>query len=151
MRITLITTGGTIDGLDSDNGVLRTKSAAAEWLKKQPGIQIEEIAICNKDSTDVNSSDREEIISAIQQSDRFVLITHGTFTITDKAILRVGAWKPFGERNSDAEHQMAFALKLFLENPTPGVFIAMDDQLWDPDKAEKYEIENGKFRLRSIA
>jgi hypothetical protein len=43
MKITLITTGGTIDGADSDKGSLRTSSDAALWLSKQKEIKYEVI------------------------------------------------------------------------------------------------------------
>jgi hypothetical protein len=44
---------------------------------------------------------------------------------------------------------MEFALRV-LRGGRPGVWIAMDERLWDPDLTEKIEVEPGRFRLSDI-
>ena len=68
---------------------------------------------------------------------------------TAKTVLLVGAWIPFGEPGSDAPEQMGFALET-LRAGVPGVYIAMDRRLWDPQAAVKKEILPGEFRLVPI-
>jgi L-asparaginase len=84
IEITLITTGGTIDGADSDKGSLRHSSDAAKWLEKQPGVRVVHVPVVNKDSRLLSGDDREKIVEAVYNSpsDR-VLVTHGTFTMRD--------------------------------------------------------------------
>lgn len=163
-RISIITTGGTIDGADSDKKTSRAQSDAVEWLSAQPSIQIKHIPLMNKDSRLITDKDRQNIVqTALQDENNLIIITHGTFTICqtgralkkhlkslEKTILLVGAWVPFGEPNSDAEQQMSFALSI-LKSPRIGVFIAMDNHLWDPDTTEKKEIAPGVYRLETIA
>lgn len=160
MRISLFTTGGTIDGTDSERGTAREISEAASWLLAQPGVTASVRSIFNKDSREITESDRELLLSQVLRcSDSRILITHGTFTIaqtgrflkaalgsTYKTILLVGAWIPFGEPSSDAPNQMKFALSR-LEAGVSGVHIAMDGRLWDPDMTEKHEITPGIYRL----
>lgn len=42
---------------------------------------------------------------------------------------------------------MAFALDI-LKSPQVGVFIAMDNRLWDPDTTEKKEITPDRYQLQ---
>lgn len=162
MKIEIITTGGTIDGADSDKGTVRYSSDAAKWLNEQPDIVSIHTPLLNKDSRLLTDDDRDKIIQAALTSEAdCVLVTHGTFTIcmTGKAIKRsahqhklsktiilVGSWSPFGEPNSDAPSQMKFALQS-LKNCTSGVFIAMDNELWNPDTTEKVEVAQGIYKL----
>jgi L-asparaginase len=163
VEIALFTTGGTIDGADSDRGTVRPESDAAKWLSLQPNVEVLSQPLFNKDSREITDADRAKIVSSIAAccSDA-VIVTHGTFTIaqsartlkralgeTEKTILFVGAWKPFGEPESDAPTQMEFALQV-LRSGRPGVWIAMDERLWDPDLTEKIEVESGRFKLSDI-
>jgi len=163
LELALFTTGGTIDGADSDRGLSRPESDAARWLTSQPDLKISATAILNKDSRQITSADRTSIVEAILKSpSRAILVTHGTFTIADtaralktafgdtkKTVLLVGAWVPFGGENSDAPSQMEFALKT-LHTGAPGVWIAMDGRLWDPDLTIKKEVAPGKFGLVEV-
>ncbi len=163
ISISIITTGGTIDGADSDKKTSRTTSDAVKWLQAQSGIQIKHIPLMNKDSRFITDKDRENIINtALQEESDLIIITHGTFTMCQtgrslksalgnlsKTVLLVGAWIPFNESNSDAEYQMSFALDV-LKSPQTGVFIAMDNRLWDPDTTEKKEIMPGRYQLETV-
>jgi L-asparaginase len=163
LNVALITTGGTIDGADIDRGTSRLESDAAKWLAAQTGVAVSTVALFNKDSREITDADRTALVEAIRSNpSRAVLVTHGTFTIadtgralkaqlgdTDQSILLVGSWIPFGAESSDAPEQMEFALKI-LRSGRPGVYIAIDGQLWDPDVTEKREVEPGKFRLVEV-
>ena len=160
IRITLLTTGGTIDGADSDKGTVRVLSDVSRWLKTQKNIQINELSLFNKDSREITSSDRKLIVEAVRScTDDYILISHGTFTIADtgkllkkellnlnKTIFLTGSWKPFSENDSDAEFQLSFALSQINRAPN-GVYIAMDGKLWDPTITIKKEIGDGKYKL----
>ncbi|MEY4669585.1 MAG: hypothetical protein RL518_2284 [Pseudomonadota bacterium] len=161
--IALFTTGGTIDGADSDLGTSRPESDAAKWLGAQGGVTLVAHALFNKDSRLISDADRAHMVARIHGcSSQLVLVTHGTFTIaesaktlkralgdTTKTILFVGAWRPFGKVESDAPSQMEFALAT-LRYGCPGVWIAMDGRLWDPDITQKIEVEAGVFILREL-
>ncbi len=163
IHVALFTTGGTIDGTDSDLGTLRSESDAAKWLSLQPNVNVLSHCLFNKDSRDITDTDRAKMASAISEcSADLVVVTHGTFTIaqsaralkralgeTPRTVLFVGAWKPFGNLDSDAPAQMEFALQA-LRGERPGVWIAMDGRLWDPDVTEKIDVEPGKFKLREV-
>lgn len=162
-RISIITTGGTIDGIDLDKQTTRAENDAAKWLLQQPNLQVKHIPLMNKDSRLITDQDREHIVSTILQDENdLILITHGTFTICQtgrfikkvpgaltKTILLVGSWAPFNEPGSDAENQMAFALDT-LKSPPQGVFIARDNRLWNPDTTEKKEITPGQYQLETV-
>jgi L-asparaginase len=161
-EITLITTGRTIDGADSDKGTLRHASEAAKWLQMQTNLTFSHIELMNKDSRLLTDDDRNSIIEAVYGAlSEHVLVTHGTFTICEtgrailkaanlnnisKVVLLVGSWKPFGEDNSDAPKQMKFALRSF-QAAQSGVFIAMDGRLWSPAMTRKIEVEPGVYQL----
>jgi L-asparaginase len=162
-EIALFTTGGTIDGADSDRGTVRLESDAAKWLSLQPNVKVLSESLFNKDSREITDVDRAKIVSSIEAccSDA-IIVTHGTFTIaesartlkralgeTEKTILFVGAWKAFGEPESDAPTQMEFALQV-LRTGRPGVWIAMDERLWNPDLTEKIQVEPGRFKLSEV-
>jgi L-asparaginase len=164
MKIELITTGGTIDGADSDKGEIRKSSDVAKWLSDQPDIEFVHTPLFNKDSRLLSEEDRTKIAwAALNSPLDCVLVTHGTFTICKtgkaiksierqriltKTILLVGSWIPFGERNSDAPVQMEFALRSFKTRPV-GIYIAMDNRLWNPDATEKVELAPGVYKLRT--
>jgi L-asparaginase len=160
LEIAIFTTGGTIDGADSDRGTIRQVSSAAGWLASQNDVNLTQYNLLNKDSRQLTAHDRQKIVQAVQNCavDR-VLITHGTFTIsetgralksalgsTTKTVLLVGSWIPFNEPDSDAPQQMEYAFRV-LDDGAPGVHIAMDGRLWDPNLTEKKEISSGKFQL----
>lgn len=163
LELSLFTTGGTIDGADSDLGSIRQISSAEQWLNNQPNVHARIHHLLNKDSRQITAEDRSSIVAAVASCrSKNILLTHGTFTIaqtgralraalvdTEATILLVGAWIPFGEPGSDAPTQMEFAIRSFREG-CRGVFIAMDGKLWNPDKTDKLEVSPGKFELTEL-
>lgn len=160
LDVKLLTTGGTIDGIDSEKGMNRNESCATEWLNRQTGVQASSLALFKKDSREMSESDRDRIAAAVaSHAGNRLLITHGTYTIaetgkhlqrrigeTPKTILLVGSWIPFEAPASDAPSQMEFALSV-LRAGTPGIWIAMDGRLWNPATTEKREVSPGVFKL----
>ena len=75
-----------------------------------------------------------------------VIITHGTDTmietaqtlggIAGKVIVLTGAMQPAAFRDTDAALNLGVALAA-LERCTPGVYIAMSGQIFDPDRCRK--------------
>ncbi len=163
MRVNLFTTGGTIDGANSDTGASRPTSDAAKWLKAQPGIDSTTTSLLNKDSREITDEDRGVVLEAVRRcANNRILVTHGTYSIaqtarlikkslgeTSKTILFVGAWIPFAEPDSEAAQQMEFALQQ-LKTAAPGVYIAIDGRLWNPDTTEKRESAPGKYRFADV-
>lgn len=163
MNVTLITTGGTIDGADLDKGIVREESSLRKALETDESLTVTTIPFCNKDSREITNQDRESLLRWVQgsSSDRIV-IGHGTFTICEtgrflkshlggstRQVILVGAWVPFDEPNSDAPQQLQFALAALKEG-IPGVFIAMDGNLWDPEFTEKRNIGSGRYALVKV-
>jgi L-asparaginase len=163
LDVTLITTGGTIDGADVATGVVRAASALRRLLEADESLAVAAVSLCNKDSREITDRDRESLLQVVlaSSSDR-ILIGHGTFTICEtgrflkprlagsrRRVLLVGAWIPFDEPDSDAPRQLQFARAALAED-TPGVYIAMDGRLWDPEFTEKREVGPGRYALAAV-
>jgi L-asparaginase len=110
------------------------------------------IPILRKDSLYIDSADRELIHATIAaQAAKHVLITHGTDTmvetaralasITDKTIVLTGALNPARFRGSDAEFNIGCAVGA-VQSLSPGVYIAMNGRIWNPNKVRKNVAEN---------
>jgi L-asparaginase len=155
MKLHIITTGGTIDKIYFD--------AKSDYQVGEPVIQelLERMgarfaysveSAMRKDSLDMTDADRELIRQAAEQcaEDR-VLITHGTDgmvatarslqSITDKCIVLTGALQPAAFAQSDAIFNIGCAIGALQSKP-PGVYIAMNGQVFDADKATKNLAEN---------
>jgi len=165
-ELLLLTTGGTIDGVDLESGEAPTVSASAKWLESQSYISLQVRAVCHKDSREISPSDRVELLREIESyRGLFVLVTHGTFTIAEtgsflkkkvvslgkpKTVFLVGSWTALEAPGSDGISQLEFALENFLSS-APGVWIAMDKRLWDPEQTEKVEVSPGVFGFRPMS
>lgn len=155
MKLHIITTGGTIDKIYFD--------AKSDYQVGEPVIQelLERMgarfaysveSAMRKDSLDMTDADRELIRQAARQcaEDR-VLITHGTDGmvatarslqgITDKCIVLTGALQPAAFAQSDAIFNIGCAIGALQSKP-PGVYIAMNGQVFDADKVTKNLAEN---------
>jgi L-asparaginase len=160
LRITLITTGGTLDGTCHDIGVTGGPSLLRSTLESDPSLSLGVHTLFNKDSRDIDEEDRKRILDTIlnESSDR-ILIGHGTYTICEtgrflknylnsssKRVLLLGAWIPLEYPNSDAPAQIKYAIEAIRSCPA-GVFIAMDGRLWDPLRTQKQKNESGEWEL----
>lgn len=148
MRVTIITTGGTIaKTFDEADGSLRNARPVVELLLaalRLPDLDIAFLHILSKDSLDLNDSDRALIREAAEQaieSSEAVVIVHGTDTleITGELLFRelesprvpvilTGAMRPYEFRDSDAAQNMTEAL-LACRLVAPGIYVSMHNRV----------------------
>jgi L-asparaginase len=148
--IDIFTTGGTIDKIYFDAlseyhiGPTPLPDILAE---NNVYVQHRVTQLMRKDSLELTDADRLDIRAAIVASDADkILLTHGTDTmvqtglvLTDipgKTIVITGAMQPATLRISDAEFNVGFALAATQTLP-PGVYIAMNGEIFDPAKTRK--------------
>jgi len=85
-------------------------------------------------------------------TDRHIVITHGTDTMVDtaraieeantgKTVVLVGALNPARFRSSDAIFNIGFAMAA-VQALSPGVYIAMNGQVFSPDRVRKNRAAN---------
>ena len=145
--IKIITTGGTIEGLDYENEKNRQIARMSivdilEAANVSFKYKITE-AFC-KDSRLITIKDRIQLVSKIETSkEEKILITHGTITMLEtaallgqvdfnKTIVLVGSFLLGTEKNSDAPFNLGYAI-CALRTLEKGIYIAMNGQifLWD--------------------
>ncbi len=159
-KLTVLTTGGTIDKIYFDDKsdyqvgepeigrILRLMSVAFEW-EVQP--------LMRKDSLHLDASDREAIREAVEASpDSHFLITHGTDTmvetasalagLADKVIVLTGALNPARFIDSDAVFNIGCAVGA-VQLLQPGTWIAMNGRIWNPAQVRKNRDAN-RFEAR---
>ena len=148
--IEIFTTGGTIDKLYFDAlSEYQIGPAAIPDLLAENNVYAQHrvTQLLRKDSLELTDADREIIHAAVAESDaRHILITHGTDTMVEtgrrlmdiggKTIVLTGAMHPAALRHSDAEFNVGFAFAAAQTLP-PGVYIAMNGQIFDPAAAHK--------------
>lgn len=154
-EISIITVGGTIDKVYFD--------AKSEYEVGPPNIEkvLSELtlsisytinSLMRKDSLDLIDDDRTLIAAAVaEDSGNRILITHGTDTmvetalllrqIPDKTIVLTGALEPALFKTSDAVFNIGCAIGAVQSLP-PGVYIAMNGKIFAADKVRKNLQEN---------
>lgn len=144
-RILLITTGGTIASVKTENG-LAPATSGEEILSYIPEAgkycQIEAEQIFNLDSTNLQPEHwlamAEKICREYQWYDGFV-ITHGTDTMAytaaalsyliqnaDKPIILTGAQKPISAMITDARKNLLDSIRFAAKDGVRGVYIVFD-------------------------
>jgi len=158
-KILIINTGGTFNKfydpikgkLTVDQGAKALKSLTSKWL-----CDLEIINIIGKDSLDMNSHDRLELLAIISQS-AFddIIVIHGTDSMKltaeyladadmEKRIILTGAMVPYSIDPVEATANFASAFG-FIQNMNDNkVFIIMNGLFSEYDKIKK-DRENGKF------
>ncbi len=162
MKITIYTTGGTIDKVYFDqksayqvgdpqaNGVLERANVVLDY-------EVE--SIIKKDSLDFTDEDRELIRKKVESSPMGrVVITHGTDSmvdtakalesIPDKTIVMTGSMYPAQFRDSDAVFNIGCAVTA-AQILAPGVYIVMNGCIFNPHHARK-NVELNRFEGDSI-
>jgi len=155
--IRIITTGGTIEGLEyaeERNAPKVTRVSNETFLKTaQVSFDYEMEVAFSKDSRFITLEDRNLLADMIRKSkEEKVLITHGTLTMVEtakflgalelnKTIVLVGAFVLGTDKNTDAPFNLGFAISS-LGYLTKGVFIAMQGQIFPWDKVVKNTKEN---------
>ena len=154
-RLTIVTTGGTIDKIYfDDKSEYQIGAPQIGEILRQLGVAFEfdVIPILRKDSLHLTAEDRELIRRTIgQQPHRHVLVTHGTDTMVEtaqelldlpgKVIVLTGALNPARFQGSDAVFNIGCAVGAVQALPD-GVYIAMNGRVWDPRRVRKNRAAN---------
>jgi L-asparaginase len=147
-RITLISTGGTIEKTYDDlSGVLANQVSVLDVMiasLELRGVQIKRVALMNKDSLEMSPADHTliaESATRLAKECDGVVVVHGTdrlqFTgerIVELAgmpvtpIVLTGAMRPYELRATDALQNLTEAL-LAVQILPPGVYVAMHNQV----------------------
>ena len=156
--IHIITTGGTIEGLDyiDNEGITKSNVSIKDFLERA-NVDFE-YSIENafkKDSRSITKDDRELLVSKINQSNATnILITHGTYTMEvtakylgklnlNKTIVLVGSFILGSSNNTDAPFNLGYAISS-LQLLKPNVYVAMNGQTFLWNNVSK-NIETKKF------
>ena len=157
--IHIFTTGGTIEGLDS-NKENYTRAPISDLLKSaniSDSFSIEEVF--SKDSRSITLEDREYLTERIQVSEaQKILITHGTFTMEDtakylgtrninKTIVLVGSFILGSSEATDAPFNLGFAIGS-LQFLKPDVYVAMNGNIFHWSNVTK-NLEKNKFERKN--
>ena len=156
--ITILTTGGTIEGLDyvGDKKIHKANVSIANFLKTaNVEFQYNIESVFKKDSRDINDDDRERLRLKIEETKtRKILITHGTFTMAatakylgklnlDKTIVLVGSFILGSSEKTDAPFNLGYAISS-LQFLNPSVYIAMNGKIFLWNNVSK-NLETNKF------
>jgi L-asparaginase len=155
LKINLITTGGTIEKVYSEQSgqVENVVAKIDRYLHslRLPDAHIEVTPLMNKDSLEMTDADRELILAVVKvkSAEAPVVITHGTDTMvrTGKLlktrlvdlkfpVILTGAMTPLGFERSDGLQNLTeslFAAKIL----PAGVWIVMHNQFFDVERARK--------------
>jgi L-asparaginase len=150
MKLHIITTGGTIDKIyfDAKSEYEVGEPVIGELLERmQVGFAFTVESAMRKDSLDMTDADRATIRRLAEAcEEECVLITHGTdgmvataaalHGIPGKQIVLTGALQPAAFYQSDAIFNIGCAIGAVQSKP-PGVYIAMNGQVFDADKVVK--------------
>lgn len=157
MKIKIITTGGTIDGLDYDNELEKPNTTGNHILRflRNANVQFDyalEQAF-SKDSRFITVEDRELLERTITScSEEKILITHGTFTMAQtaeflgkrkiaKTIVLVGSFILGDDPETDAPFNLGYAISA-LQNLENGVYVAMNGTVFSWNNVVKNDSEN---------
>jgi L-asparaginase len=160
-KILLISTGGTFNKVyDPLNGTLfvdKSSSAlreiASKWL-----CEFEILNIIGKDSLDMNSQDRLELLATISRSEfENIIVIHGTDTMelsaeylagsdVEKKIILTGAMVPYAIDPVEATANLSSAFGYIQSLSESGVYIVMNSLFGSYENIKK-EKKKGRFIL----
>ena len=162
MKIHLITTGGTIEKIYSEqSGHVENLGAKVDrylQLLRLPDTRVEITPLMNKDSLEMVDEDRELVLAVVRVkiAEAPVVITHGTDTMVETGkllkarlpdlrypIILTGAMTPLGFERSDGLQNLTESL-FAARTLEPGVWIVMHNQVFDVEHARK-DRENARF------
>ncbi|TNF49223.1 MAG: asparaginase [Deltaproteobacteria bacterium] len=159
MQLEIFTTGGTIDKVyfDAKSTFEVGEPQILEVLREANlCIDYQVTPLMRKDSLDLTDEDRERMRKAVEASTATrIVITHGTDTmidtaraltgITGKTVVLTGAMQPARFRFTDAVFNIASAM-MAAQTLAEGVYIAMNGQLFDPERTRK-NVEMNRFEV----
>lgn len=148
MKITILTTGGTIEKTynEFEGSLGNTRSVLDELLGilRLPDLFIRHIPVMHKDSLDMTEADRKLIEAAVTEAlpiSEGILILHGTDTLAVTGdhlykalpgipipVVLTGAMRPYEFRDSDALQNVTESL-LALRLSPPGIYVAMHNRV----------------------
>lgn len=161
MSILVLTTGGTIDKnyFDALSEYQIVDSGIAALLKEaRVAVPHRVVELMRKDSLELTDADRDLIANAACEADEtWIVITHGTDTMTEtarvlaaavpgKTMVLTGALSPARFTETDANFNLGMAFATVQVAP-PGVYITMSGQVFDGLKVRK-DRAAGKFVAR---
>lgn len=151
-NIHIITTGGTIGGIDHQEG---NNSSINDYVSIKNFLKIANISfkysleeLFKKDSRSITIKDRKLLLEKIKTSNSTrILITHGTFTMEDtakylgkcqlnKTIVLTGAFILGSSAETDAPFNLGYAISS-LQLLKPDVYIAMNGAIFHWKNATK--------------
>ncbi len=155
MHIRFLTTGGTIDKVYFDAlseyevGDSPINQILAEGLVE---FEFDVVPLLQKDSLEMTDEDRQVLYDYIANEDQaHYVITHGTdtmpataeklATLQDKTIVLTGALTPARFRTTDAVFNVGMAVAA-VQTARPGVYIAMNGQVFEAGTVQKNRAEN---------
>lgn len=147
MRVTILTTGGTIDKTyDEHDGSLRNTRSVLEVILaslRLPDLSIRHRAVMRKDSLYMCDEDRRRILAAVREvlpDSEAVLVLHGTDTLSVTGdllrrelpdlvvpVILTGAMRPFEFRDTDAVQNVTESL-LAARLVRPGVWVVLHNR-----------------------
>jgi len=148
MKLTILTTGGTIDKTYNEfDGSLKNSRSILETILaslRLPDLFIRHRVVMSKDSLEMTDDDREIILQAVRSSlptSDAVVVVHGTDTLSitgdylhgkledlHQPVVLTGAMRPYEFRDSDALQNITEALlaaRLLLS----GVYVVMHNRV----------------------
>lgn len=148
MKISILTTGGTIDKTYNEmDGNLHNDRTMIESILgslRLPDLYIKHVHVMNKDSLDMTDEDREIILLAVKTNINLsdaIVIVHGTDTLSvtgeylynylpdlNIPIILTGAMRPYEFRDSDAQQNVTealFATRII----SSGIWVTMHNRL----------------------
>ena len=155
MFIRFITTGGTIDKIYFDDlsqfeiGDSQVNHILSEGLVH---FDYDIVHLLQKDSLDMTDEDRKQLHDRIAADEaELIVVTHGTDTmpqtaealadIKGKTIVLTGALSPARFRSTDAVFNIGLAVAT-VQSMAPGVYIAMNGQVFEAGKVRKNRDKN---------
>jgi len=160
-KILLISTGGTFNKVyDPRKGelIIDDTSSALEEIASKWLCEFEIINIIAKDSLEMNSQDRLELLATISQSEyENIIVVHGTDTMEltaeylangdlEKKIIITGAMVPYSIDPVEATANLASAFGYLQMLDQPAVYIAMNGVFGSYEKVKK-DRKKGRFIL----
>ena len=148
MRLTILTTGGTIDKTyDEFQGSLRNEYTVIDVILDSlriPDLEITNVEVMHKDSLDMTAEDRELVAQAVcdaAPTADAIVILHGTDTLSETGellfkkwsdlaipVILTGAMRPYEFRDTDAAQNVTEAL-LASRLVDAGVYVAMHNRV----------------------
>ena len=159
--IHILTTGGTIEGLDyvDDKGISQSNVNIKDFLNAANiGLEYVIESVFKKDSRSITDVDRELLVNKIKATNaKNILITHGTFTMEEtakyigklnlnKTIVLVGSFILGSSSNTDAPFNLGYAISS-VQLLKSGVYIAMNGQVFLWNNVLK-NLDTNKFERR---